>query len=472
MAAEMITGTSYVDEVQMQGWYDYGVTGVNGSGEGDLAMAPEAVYTGPPEYEEIPYDWFEINQIGVNTGINGDDQNLGPFDMGIAFPWYDNVVHSSVRICSNGWISFTSTSTAYINAAIPTAAEPNNLIALYWDDMNPSGNYYGEYYTYQDAVNGRFIVEFDSLNFYVATDRDYVTCQAIFYDDGTIDFQYKAVEPGSLAVFPSATVGIENASGTAGLQLTFNGSGPWEPVSQSGVRIHPVGILPVNDVDVTLTPYGAPIVIPAGGGSFDFNIQLDNNELIQVSCGVWTMLTHPNGVYGPIINVAGFPFAAGGTIERDRSQAIPAGAPTGAYAYDAYAGIYPSVIWGEDHFDFTKSADFGGFDFGGWYNWGEAFPGEIINAPLEMPVSFSLSEAYPNPFNPVAKIGYSLPERSQVELVVYDVTGRVVQSLINGHLSPGKHEAVFDGSGLASGVYFYRLTAGEFSEVKKMVLVK
>ena len=226
------------------------------------------------------------------------------------------------------------------------------------------------------------------------------------------------------------------------------------------------------DVEVVLTPYGAPIVIPAGGGVVEFNIELTNNELNQISCGVWTMITHPNGVYGPVINVVGFPFAASSMIERDRSQAIPAGAPAGAYSYDAYVGIYPTVVWDEDHIDFTKAADGDGFDYGDWYSWGAAFPGEIITAPPVMPVSFSLSKAYPNPFNPVATIGYTLAERSQVELVVYDVTGREVATLVNSTLNAGAYNATFQAEGLSSGVYFYRLTAGDFTAVNKMILMK
>ena len=176
LVADMVTGTSYVDEVMIQGWYDYAVAGVNESGEGDLSDI-ETVYLGSPEFEQIPYNWYDISEIGTNAGITGDDQNLGPFDMGFVFPWYSNV-YSSVRICSNGFISFTSTSTAYSNAAIPTTNEPNNLIAPYWDDFNPSGDYYGEYYYYHDAANDRFIVQFDSLNFYLTATGDYASFQA------------------------------------------------------------------------------------------------------------------------------------------------------------------------------------------------------------------------------------------------------------------------------------------------------
>jgi hypothetical protein len=90
----------------------------------------------------------------------------------------------------------------------------------------------------------------------------------------------------------------------------------------------------------------------------------------------------------------------------------------------------------------------------------------------EIPKVFSLSQNYPNPFNPATVIKYSLPKASQVKLVIYDLTGREVMTLVNGMKQPGYYEARFDGTNIASGVYFYKISAGDFTDVKKMVLVK
>jgi parallel beta-helix repeat protein len=89
-----------------------------------------------------------------------------------------------------------------------------------------------------------------------------------------------------------------------------------------------------------------------------------------------------------------------------------------------------------------------------------------------LPVKFSLSQNYPNPFNPLTKINYSVPNSVKVTLVVYDILGRVVRSLVNEFKEAGKYEITFDGTGLASGVYFYKIEAGNFVDSKKMVLVK
>jgi hypothetical protein len=94
-----------------------------------------------------------------------------------------------------------------------------------------------------------------------------------------------------------------------------------------------------------------------------------------------------------------------------------------------------------------------------------------------LPVSFALEPNRPNPFNPITTIAYDLPQTAKVRLVVYDVGGRQVRELVNGSQAAGRREIVWDGrnaSGdfVASGVYFYRLIAGDFVQTRKMVLLK
>jgi hypothetical protein len=107
----------------------------------------------------------------------------------------------------------------------------------------------------------------------------------------------------------------------------------------------------------------------------------------------------------------------------------------------------------------------------------EGLPG-VTNIGNEIPGNFSLHQNFPNPFNPETKIRFELPKRSYVNLNVYDVTGKLITSLIyNELLEPGLKEINFNSSSFASGVYFYTLTAGsgsgqEFIESKRMILVK
>jgi hypothetical protein len=89
-----------------------------------------------------------------------------------------------------------------------------------------------------------------------------------------------------------------------------------------------------------------------------------------------------------------------------------------------------------------------------------------------LPEQFSLSQNYPNPFNPVTKINFSLSNPTKVTLKVYDILGKTVKVLMNEFKDKGIYSVTFDGTGLASGIYFYTIEAGTFKETKKMVLVK
>ncbi|SMO90207.1 LamG-like jellyroll fold domain-containing protein [Gracilimonas mengyeensis] len=91
---------------------------------------------------------------------------------------------------------------------------------------------------------------------------------------------------------------------------------------------------------------------------------------------------------------------------------------------------------------------------------------------LEIPYQSKLYQNYPNPFNPSTIIKFEIPRTAQVSLTVYDLTGRVVATLTDGPKKAGLHEVIFDASDLASGVYLYELKTPEFSEFKKLTLIK
>jgi hypothetical protein len=130
---------------------------------------------------------------------------------------------------------------------------------------------------------------------------------------------------------------------------------------------------------------------------------------------------------------------------------------------------------------FTPSANQDGPAFGLFV----ALPdGTVLELPAAEPRPFlagglanndgvpTLAQNSPNPFNPVTRIAFSLPATSETRLSVYNVQGQEVRRLVEGTLEAGQHSVEFEGSGLASGVYYYRLNAGSFTEIRKMTLVK
>jgi hypothetical protein len=95
--------------------------------------------------------------------------------------------------------------------------------------------------------------------------------------------------------------------------------------------------------------------------------------------------------------------------------------------------------------------------------------------------SYKLFQNFPNPFNPVTQIRFNIPPLNpplvkvgsgMVTLKIYDITGKEIKTLVNESLQPGSYEVMFDGSNLASGIYFYQLTTGEFIRTRKMLMIK
>jgi hypothetical protein len=144
-----------------------------------------------------------------------------------------------------------------------------------------------------------------------------------------------------------------------------------------------------------------------------------------------------------------------------------------------------------------RAAAMGGFPLGDLYRWWNSFPTiysgwkaqavaerstinnwltngvtDVAESPDGRPQAYELTQNYPNPFNPSTQITYALPQSGHVSLKVYNVLGMEVATIFAGVQDAGRHEIVFDGGKLASGVYFYRLTAANVSLTKKMVFMK
>lgn len=106
-------------------------------------------------------------------------------------------------------------------------------------------------------------------------------------------------------------------------------------------------------------------------------------------------------------------------------------------------------------------------DYNGAFNYSD-----IVEVVIDLPLEYSLNQNYPNPFNPSTKIKYSVPEQNLVSIVVYGVTGEEIATLVNEVKEAGNYEIEFNALQLSSGVYFYRMTSGDFTSVKKLSVLK
>jgi len=149
-----------------------------------------------------------------------------------------------------------------------------------------------------------------------------------------------------------------------------------------------------------------------------------------------------------------------------------------AGAYRASKGFIDSLLaWGIDYNyrEHTYGHDFNSDLADEFLVWADSiFRGSTSSAVVEQPVpeSFELKQNYPNPFNPSTNIRFEIGDMRFVTLKVYDVLGREVRTLVNETMSPGSYERVLDASGLASGVYLYRLKAGDFVQTRRFLLIR
>lgn len=449
-------------------------------------------------YDQAPtYDWVEIDSAYGGSGTQlpiddtGEDDDMSVnVDLPFTFRYYGEET-DRITVCSNGWIS-TWPNVAFANFAnypIPSVMGPNGLIAAFWDDLiTGSGGYV---FAWFDATNHRYVIEWSRMRNRGDTNvRE--TFEIILFDpdyyptitgDGEIVFQYESVAEVSGWYYdnPYSTVGIERPDHLDGIEVVY-----WNTYVDPAAAHLAAGrayrftpnlnyALPGSELYISLTPYGTPIVIPPGGGTFSFNVEVGNNSSDPASADIWCDVTLPNGTpYGPTLGpVVGFPFPGNWSTSRDRSQTVPPGAPAGVYTYNAYAGVYPGTVYSQDSFEWSKSGDDGtGTWSEGWENTGEPFMDSPGLSVAEIPVTYALYGAYPNPFNPMTSIRFDLPEASRVRLSVYDLVGRKVADLVDGYRQAGAHEVTWEAGGLSSGIYFYRIQAGDFGAVSKVVLMK
>lgn len=255
------------------------------------------------------YQWQDISSEGqlvqdwTATGTFGarDEGIAGPYDLGFDFSFY-GTDYSQVYFGTNGFISFGSFSgSTYTNAAIPGTAAPNNIIAAVWDDLDGSDG--GDVYYLQDG--NKFIIQYDNWPEY--NDSGTYTFQIVLYSSGKVMIYYNTLT-GDLS---SATVGIENSTGSDGLQISYNSvylqdnfaikiaSEPdWVQASNQGGRLYNG-----NSVDVELT--FTDDEYPQGNYSMDMVVKSNDPNAEEVVVPITMTLGEGGNTATVSMNMAG-----------------------------------------------------------------------------------------------------------------------------------------------------------------------
>lgn len=239
-----------------------------------------------------------------------------------------------------------------------------------------------------------------------------------------------------------------------------------------------------NDMSISLSANNPPITIPPGGGAFTFNVTITNNTGSIQMVDIWNTIITPAGEeVGPTIGPINTDLAGGGTINVNNvNQNVPAAVPVGTYTYIFSVGDFPNRPISTDSFTFSKSVGPTtkiGVGSEVVTNWQADWDGAINQVASEeaIPEAFVLEQNYPNPFNPTTTISYQLPRAETVRIIIYDLTGRQVQELLYENKEAGSYSVEWNGNNqigqrVSSGLYIYQISAGKFSQTRKMVFVK
>lgn len=364
----------------------------------------------------------------------------------------------------------------------PTDSSANPWTHQWWNWNNDPGNDSLKYAymegTHPSAAGRRFMPRPNEVGEPVFDYRYLLSCGPYI------------LPPGESMLFVMAFCmgeGLEGIRSSAdrALEFYYDGSIWSSPLTPSGPGEDWHWGVPGSSVAISLTPLNPPITVPANGGTFDFNVAIANNLAVPETFDAWIMVTLPNGMqFGPVLGPVNLTLPGGQSINRDRTQSVPGGAPAGLYTYTGYVGDYPVEVLDQDEFTFEKLAVGDGAPVSNWSNTGESLDPWFAESTEIVPTEFEFFDAYPNPFNPTTVLGFQLPVAGWVKLDIFDVNGRNVGASpracpgshrglpLQNWYPPGTHHILFDGSGLPSGIYLARLVAGDLSQTQKLVLMK
>ncbi|MBK8554223.1 MAG: T9SS type A sorting domain-containing protein [Ignavibacteria bacterium] len=425
-------------------------------------------------WQNVEFNWEDttgsVNLISnglANFPFTAGTISNGCFRLPDVFPGgnkfkFFGTCYDTIVISTNGIIGLGGSLDEMITSnpvQIPSVlAAPKPAIFPFWYACNfQDPDVAGRNLKYKLSGN-KLIITFARVPAYntVYDSSDYLSYQVILEtgddcssDNGKIKVQFDNDKSGSTFLnnyingnLSTGLVGIQNADGTLGIQYRYSNS-------------NTPGYLFFHNQWGT-----SPIAVEFG----------QINELLPVELESFTSSVIENNVnliwrVNSEINNAGFDIERSGVKGQTSNEWIKTGFVNGK-GTATYSQLYSfedkNLSSGKYKYRLKQ------IDFNGSFKYYD-LQNEVV---VGVPVRFNLSQNYPNPFNPATKIKFEIPVDSKVMLKIYDNIGREMKTLVNEFKSAGYYTVDFNGSNFSSGVYFYKITAGDFSEVKKMTLLK
>ena len=196
-----------------------------------------------------------------------------------------------------------------------------------------------------------------------------------------------------------------------------------------------------------------------------FTLTISGGPALGSGCDIATR-------FGTLSPVSSTLKLSNGELTHMTNTAMTSGSVTFQFNY-----IYAGAQTIDTLFATGLSTNSNGSTSGDQWNWAASKLLVVTNATgvdgeLQIPNEFLLDQNYPNPFNPVTSIRYSIPRSAVVTLKVYDISGKEIAALVNESQQSGEHTIKWNSEGIPSGIYMYRITAGNYTETKRMVLLK
>ena len=431
------------------------------------------------------YVWTDIaanpNAVRVTTW-NGtlDDGYTNAIPIGFDFKFY-GTNYSNFYLSTNGFLSFTAlTSSYYSNATIPNGAAPNNIIAPFWDDLD--GRTQGTVHYLKEA--DKLTIQFTNWQKYNATGS--FTFQIVLRSNDRIMFYYNNLN-GTLT---SATVGIENAAGTDGLQVAYNSTYLANNLAVQ-LAADPEW-LTINNYTGTIyngNSVNVGLMINTGGlelGDYSMDMEITTNDPVHPLIVVPITMTISNEI--PVELIAFNAEMVDGNVVLSWSTATETN--NNGFQIERTVRSQQSSVSNWENKGFVngkgtrtektfysfkdKNEKPGAYlyrlkqiDFDGTSSYSNEVEIEVSG-----PKDFALYQNYPNPFNPSTTIKFALPVKTNLSLNVYNTLGEKVAEIFNGEKEEGYHEVMFNASGLSSGIYFYKIESENYSSTKKLMLLK